>query len=239
MKIKSYVIHLERAKERREAVDELVKKLPYSPVIFSAVDGRAFSESDRETYFSNCPLFKPTYPFEINNSEIACFLSHRRIWQKIVDEDLDAALICEDDLKLEEQFQKAAEFAEAHIKKYGYIQFQVRKLSGLKILESQLPQTIASRKVVPLRTSCQMVSREMALQLLDASNKVDRPVDAFVQLHWLFGFKPVLVDPPGVSDLTKALGRSLISSSNKQGIFQKVRREFKRLKYRLAIHLIS
>ena len=62
-------------------------------------------------YYSKTPLYDPAYPFILNNGEIGCFLSFRKAWQNIVDQNLSAGLIFEDDVSLNLQiFKKSFDF---------------------------------------------------------------------------------------------------------------------------------
>ena len=49
-------------------------------------------------------IIRPKYPFKMRKAEIATFLSHRKCWQKIIDDELDGALIIEDDVSLSTSF---------------------------------------------------------------------------------------------------------------------------------------
>ena len=241
MKIQSFVIHLKRATKRRQNAERLIAQLPYKPKIFEAVDGKQLSEDQLNAVYSRRSFFKPNFPFPMSNGEIACFLSHRELWQKIVDEELDGALIVEDDVKLNVQkFKKAIDCCLPLLAELGYIQFQVRSIEDkFECLHQTKVAAIFRPKVVPLRTSCQLISNAMAKKLLSISQKIDRPVDGFLQLSWETGHKPVYVEPSGVSDLTKTLEGSTIAPIKPTGIFAKIYREVNRLLYRWAIYRYS
>ena len=91
--IETFVIHLARAEGRRAQVEKLLKGTPYPARVLGAVDGAQVSDAVRNAAVSNDPLFAPAYPFPIGPGEFGCFQSHRKAWQMILDEGLDAALI--------------------------------------------------------------------------------------------------------------------------------------------------
>ena len=85
MNIKAYIIHLERATARKPIVADLIAALPIPTEVFPAIDGAAL---DHDTLYYNVVRkshLRPHYHFELSKGEIACYKSHRAIWQKIVD----------------------------------------------------------------------------------------------------------------------------------------------------------
>ena len=117
------------AKQRRAYVDEIISKLNIETEIIDAVDGRLLTNNKISKFYSETPLFQPAYPFKVNKGEIGCFLSFRKAWQNIVDENLSSGLIFEDDVSLNiDEFQNSFDTALSWIKKHGYIQFQVRNI---------------------------------------------------------------------------------------------------------------
>ena len=122
-KYKCFIIHLKRAKKRRAYVDEIISKLNIETEIIDAVDGRLLTKNKISQFYSETPLFQPVYPFRVNKGEIGCFLSFRKAWQNIVDQNLSGGLIFEDDVSLNiDVFQHSFDTAMRWIKKYGYIQ---------------------------------------------------------------------------------------------------------------------
>lgn len=236
---KTFIIHLPRATARRPQVDHLLNASPYRAEVLDAVDGLALTKTQQTDCYSATPLHRPHYPFALNTGEIGCFLSHRAAWQRILDEDLDAALILEDDVQIEPAaFERSHTLAAAHIAQLGYIQFQVRQLKGgVKLLKEDEGSQIVAPEITPLRTSAQLVSHKAAQHLLDITKRFDRPIDTTLQMHWVTGIPLACVVPSGVSDRTAQTGGSTISRS--QPIGQKIKREFKRTLYRRAIRNFS
>src|SRR5690606_485422 len=108
------IIHLERAHARFPQVEAIIDMLPLKSHVLSAVDGEQMSKQHSQAYVRK--LLRPHYPFRLRKSEVATFHSHRACWQKIIDEGLDAALILEDDVKLDiKVFIQALDLAMANI----------------------------------------------------------------------------------------------------------------------------
>jgi glycosyl transferase family 25 len=236
---RTFIIHLPRALGRQAQVAHLSEAAPYGAEVLDAVEGAALSDEEREEAYSGTKIHRPKYPFALNAGEIGCFLSHRAAWQKIVDEGLDAALILEDDVQIEDEvFANSLTLAEAHIENFGYIQFQVRPIKGaFRVLAEDGGRKLVTPTITPLRTSAQLVSAKAAAHLLQITARFDRPIDTFLQMHWITGIPLACALPSGVSDRTAQTGGSSISK--KLPLQQKMRREIQRALYRRAVRIAS
>lgn len=238
MNAKGFIIHLKRATARRPHVERLQTACPAPAEIVDAVDGNELSAGELATVYTP-NLHQPAYPFPLRPAEIGCFLSHRRCWQKIVDENLPHALVFEDDASLDMHIAaNALRMAESRIQDFGYIQLPVRPISSdSKIVAKQDGTQILRPVVIPLRLSGQVISQSAARDLLRLTTVFDRPVDTFLQMHWLTGVRPLAVEPSGLSDCTQDAGGSTISRN--KGVGERVVREVKRYWYRSRIKSYS
>lgn len=237
--MRAYVLHLARATARRHNAQELLHTCGLEGEIWPAVDGAAMSLEERSTYIRPM-LFQPRYPFPLNPGEIGCFLSHRQIWADIVRRNLDAALIIEDDVKIEEtQFDIALKLALKHILDLGYIKFQTCAPKGqFSTIEYQSGISLV-RPIEPgLGAIAQIVSAPAARKLLERTQKFDRPIDTLVQSFWHTGLQPSVIYPSGAYHADNTLGGTTIQNST-QSTWQKLRREFKRARYRIAAKKLS
>lgn len=237
MRIETFVIHLARAEGRKPQVEMLLAESPYPAEIVDAVDGWALTEADIEKMYSRPSLYRPPYPFVLRKTEMGVFQSHRNAWKLILEKGLSGALILEDDVAFDPNFQKAIAFGEKYLEKYGYIQFQVRQIKDQNIVEQEGQFGIVDPTVTPVRLSAQLVSADAAEQLLKCTECFDRPIDTFMQMHWETKVKPVCIVPSGVFDRAKETGGSTISE--KIPFRDRVSREFKRAWYRYLISRLS
>ncbi|MDF2372370.1 MAG: glycosyltransferase family 25 protein [Rhizobiaceae bacterium] len=238
MRRKAFIIHLARATGRRSYVDRLMADCGMPAEIVDAVDGGLLSAGQiAEVY--NHHLHEPHYPFSLRPAEIGCFLSHRKCWQKIVDENLDYGFVLEDDAILAvSDAVPAMEIAEQYIADAGYIQFPVRRPpANAKIIASHKNISLLQPAVTPLRLSGQLVSKKAAEHLLAMTVVFDRPVDTFLQMHWITHIRPLMISPSGLSDCTQDAGGSTISRD--KTLVNRVCREFQRLIYRKKIARLS
>jgi GR25 family glycosyltransferase involved in LPS biosynthesis len=87
------VINLDRCPERWAFTDNNLRAAGITAERFSAVDAKRLDGYEGIAYRPHCGE-----RWELSDSLIACFESHRRIWQIIVDRDLPMAAIFEDDI---------------------------------------------------------------------------------------------------------------------------------------------
>jgi len=236
VRITSFVIHLDRATSRRPQVDRLIESLPVPTEAIPAVDGRTMTDADIAGVYRP-GLHRPRYPFALSRTEVACFLSHRRAWQQILERDLDAALVAEDDANVAApDFADVLTAAVEGLQPDEFVRFPhrerhepgplVRSRGAARLFEPRLPA---------LGMVLQLVGREAARRLLEASLVFDRPVDSFVQMQWLHGARVLTARPIVVREICAELGGSVIHAP-RVGIVVKMSREIQRPLIRLAVH---
>ena len=231
------IIHLERSLERKPQVRKLKKNLAYRTTVIDAIDG---SKSDNDFSKSYIPrLLRPHYPFSLRSAEVACFQSHRKCWQDILDRGLEAALIIEDDVDIiDEEFTAAVELAMKEIKMGDLIRFPIKprekprsrsvKRDNISIFEPYL---------VGLGTQAQIVTYDAARRLLERTERFDRPIDVYLQLRWKHDVRILTLWPNGVREHSSSLGGSLIGRERNNN--DKLRRELLRPLYRAKINLYA
>ena len=235
VKTQAFVIHLERAAGRRAQAESIMQRVGCESELLAACDGKLLSQEALDQFYPGHAIFQPSYPFKLSPVEIGCFQSHRTAWAKIVDKNLDAGIVFEDDVEIDEDvFQAALAFAQNHIEQFGYIQFQVRELpNDCRVVFEKDKVGLYEPTVVPLRASAQLISRKAAQRLLAVTEQIDRPIDTFVQMHWLTKVAVGCVAPSGASDRTVETGGSTLS--RKRSLVEKLRAEVLRARYRYTI----
>ena len=231
------IIHLERSLERKPQVRKLKKDLPYRTKVIEAVDG---SKPDNDFSKSYTPrLLRPRYPFILRSAEVACFQSHRKCWQEILDRGLEAALIIEDDVDIiNGEFTNAVNLAMKEIKMGDLIRFPMKpreKPRNTSVKRDNI--SVFEPTVIGLGTQAQIVTRDAARRLLEKTEHFDRPIDVYLQLRWKHGVRVLTLWPNGVRERSSSLGGSLIGKETSYG--DKLRRELLRPLYRAKLHIYS
>lgn len=229
----SLIIHMPGSSNRAANVEHLLYSLPEAEVV-EAVNGRAVA-ADHADILHPGDLHSPGYPFSpLAPGEIGCFLSHRRCWQRIVAANWDYALIVEDDLALEAPpWTDTLALIARHATDESFIRLPAKRREvPTRVIGQQGESKLFLPKVIGLQTVAQVVGRAAAKRLLAATEQLDRPVDTFLQMHWIHQQKIQTILPNGVSEQTEALGGSTIQK-RKSG--SKLGREFKRSLYRAQV----
>lgn len=241
MASEAFIIHLARAKSRRSAVEEAVLNVGMPATVLDAVDGQKLSDEELAACYSSRPLFQPHYPFLLGRGEIACFQSHRSAWRAIVEKELDFGVVLEDDVEIDrENLSKAVCCFKEKNNMNLYISLQTRPLrsSGQVVYENAGCELIEVTPI-PLRTSGQIVGREAAIRLLAISEKIDRPVDCFLQLNWITSVRVLCANPSGIAQWSENIPESFAQAAEKKSILEKIKRELFRTIYRALINLRS
>lgn len=100
--MKIFIVNLKHSIERRQKMEAQISSLGLSAEFIEAVDGRLMSEEERGRVTAEVNYaFLP--------GEIGCALSHQKIYKKMIDENIDNALILEDDVVLDEELKNVME----------------------------------------------------------------------------------------------------------------------------------
>ena len=100
--IKIYIINLKRDFEKKVHMQNICKKFKLNPEFIDAVDGKFLSRKEIKTVYSKEEAIK-NIGREMTKGEIACALSHKSIYQKMIDDNIDNALILEDDVDFDDR----------------------------------------------------------------------------------------------------------------------------------------
>ncbi|MFC7159339.1 glycosyltransferase family 25 protein [Pseudidiomarina halophila] len=104
MKWKVLVINLERSPQRWHAMVEQLEAsgLPYERV--EAVAGDTLTAEQIAQVFDS-KAARHNYHYQLSRGEIGCYLSHLKAWQTILNQQLDYAIVLEDDVVLDAKFR--------------------------------------------------------------------------------------------------------------------------------------
>lgn len=230
----SLIIHMPSSTERRATVEQLLQDLPNAQVI-DAIDGRL---PDVQTSIPQQPgnLHRPLYPFPLKGGEIGCFLSHRACWQAIVDNNWSAAFIAEDDLEIApDKLTDLMALLDRNVTTDSFIRIPPKdREPATSITDQEQDLTLFTPKVIGLQTTAQVVGRNAAIRLLKATETLDRPIDTFLQMHWVTGQKIQTILPNGALEKIFTSGSTVQVKST--GFAQKLQREFRRARYRAVVN---
>lgn len=104
--MKSFIINLEKDTKRKEDIVRQCMEFNLDYTVMPAVDGRKLNDDELSV------LIDPEKSKGMTRGEIGCSLSHYNIYKKIVDDNIEYALILEDDAQLEPNLPSALELLE-------------------------------------------------------------------------------------------------------------------------------
>jgi len=118
-----YYINLDRVPDRAAFIEDQFRQIGLSSQLHRVSATDALTMSPQPSY---CPhRWGPRW--ELSQSEVACFTSHRRTWEMVIKADLEHAVILEDDVLLSQEMEAAVQ----DIVLRGPKDFDVIKLDGV------------------------------------------------------------------------------------------------------------
>lgn len=112
---KILVINLLRRPERRRTMEAICDVIGIDCEFVDATDGRSLPSSYPVTQLDS--FLDPSTKRKMTNGEVGCFLSHYRIWERMVSSGLSRVMVVEDDARLVDgAFQMVAEMMEDLVK---------------------------------------------------------------------------------------------------------------------------
>jgi len=230
MRVEAFIIHLARAEQRRPQVEKLQRDLPMHAHVIDAVDGNALSEAEIEKVYQR-HLLRPRYPFALRPGEIGCFLSHRRAWQEIVDRDLDAGLIVEDDVEVDVgTLKRLCHLHQGVFTSQDYLRFPHKANERGETAAQNAGTTLFKPAIPGLGMVMQLVGRAAASALLAQTKRFDRPVDTTIQLG-CSGIRLLSSRPLCVREISAQMGGTVIQGKQKT-LGESASREVQRAIYR-------
>ena len=209
--MKTFLINLDKSEKRLENSN---KQLSNFNILFERISAvNVTQDRDKELrnyYDSKLNYFK--YYKSLTDGEIGCYLSHRKVWQKIVQENIEYALVLEDDFLLHKGLKDIDKLLKVIDQPWDLIKLGEipNKRIKQRILEVGDLSLIKFRKT-PHGTYAYLITIEGAKKMLKHSDPFSRPVDIDMQHIWEHKCKilGVLNNPfthmDGESDL-KAIG---------------------------------
>ncbi len=195
-KSKVLLINLDRSKERLMSCSDQLSQQNIAFERISAVDGAQLMPAELTKI--TAPLFSGYYK-ELSAGEIGCYLSHRKCWQYICDQQLDYAVILEDDFTAQNDFNMVHQYLRAVDSTWDCIKLMEHPEKRRSVYSLPcLDKTLVRYNKVPSRTCAYAITLQGARKMLKHSEKISRPVDIDFQYWWekdllVYGLKPYVI----------------------------------------------
>lgn len=176
MKVTAYMISLSRAEGRRQRMLETLNASGIAAEFVSAVDLQDTSEAE---LLQKCKGFGPWGVFAPGN--MACTLSHAKVWETFLASDADVALIFEDDVFISGELRSWLDDLSWWPKGCELVNLEFWRSDSLRVMLGQDAQTFLGRLVAPMLSrnpgsAGYMVTRTAAERLL-AAEPFDLSID--------------------------------------------------------------
>jgi len=219
-----WVINLKRDEARRAFMTYQLDRLGLSFEIVEAVDGSQLGPDDLGFYSSKLAL--KYFDRELLPGELGCAVSHLRLWEKMVIEDIEEALIFEDDILIGKSFLEILQCREKLPKDWEHINFT--SWTSVKPIGELIADIYRACVFVdfPYSSAAYLLTKKGAEKLLKGCKQIYRPIDHYFQILELksYGIEPRVVS---LADFQSTIGRR-----------KKPKKRFLKRKYREFIHIL-
>lgn len=191
-----YVINLDRAVERRAAITERMSRARLSFERFAAIDATTLIAAQIRESVAADQIKRFKRP--LSRPEIACYLSHIAVWQKIASGDKPAAFIFEDDAVPGDDAPRILEAVSTRRPDWDVLWLQHDR--NVTLIDSTILAPGYRYGVPyprPVQTFAYAVTRNAAAKLAALAVPFAMPIDLEFRLWWRFNacMKVVLPSP--------------------------------------------
>ncbi|MDB5968156.1 MAG: hypothetical protein JWQ90_606 [Hydrocarboniphaga sp.] len=185
MPVSIFVINLLRRADRRAAIDAQLAAAGLRAEFVAAVDGNTLE------------LAAYRDAGQPSRGEIACYLSHTRIWAQVIDRQLAFALVLEDDVLIDRRLAQACEAIAQMPLGVDVIRLgSLMRPCGFKIAEIAPGIDLLAPSRNASGMHAYLVSQQGARRLLRDFAEPRQPVDRVLDQAWHNGLDVLLAAPP-------------------------------------------
>lgn len=229
-----FVINLDRSPVRLASVKQNFDRYGLEFQRIPAVDGSQLTAEQIAAVYdperNRRQFFTP-----LKTTEIACFMSHQRAWQLLLDSGLDYVVIVEDDIEWIIDPREVNQELDVVLRQPGgqIIKLFHKRTAGDASRASLANRTITRPIISPLGMVAYALNREAAQRLLVSTRVFWEPVDVLVQRWWYTNVKVHHCIPSIVREVSAKLGGTTLHRAQKQPSSEKIKREAKRPFFRV------
>ncbi len=211
--IGTYLINLDRSKERLKHVKNSIEKLGFETQRISAVDGAILSQEEinNKVDISSYRNFLGHSP---KLGTIGCSLSHIKVWENFLKSPYKYALVLEDDISFSpEKLRSTIDYLTKDDSSWDITSFELSH-SGLPLTLKTFPnnQKLSVYLAEVTHTGAYIINRKAAQKLLEKSLPIKLPIDHYFTRAWEFDLKFTGIENPRI--VKQTFESSEISNTN-------------------------
>ena len=198
MSVPIFVINMQGSEKRWKTLNNRLANIGISAERFPATIGKELTKEQLDEWYSP-QNNKQKYHRDLTLGEIGCYVSHMRIWQKMVDEKINHCLVLEDDLFIEEHLISIIELSSSL---HGWDLIKLSDNRDFPFIDSKSLQhnfTLGNYRKAPNGTQGYLISLPGAKKLL-TRKPFCRPVDVDMQFHSEVGLQMLGIKPYPISE---------------------------------------
>jgi len=218
-KLPIFVINMEKDKERKAYITKKLNEYQLSFDFINAVDGRLLDEKYIKQMISKNKAID-SIGREMSRGEIGCAMSHLHVYQKMVEEDIEQAIILEDDIDINyDNFNEIIDFLakennnkpQVHLltESISYLSKNTQKIDGIYNI---------ARVVQALSTAGYVINQSAAKQMLGINKKVWIVADDWVRYRMHTDVDVSCVVPCVIKENPSIANQSSITSERNKKI---------------------
>lgn len=216
-----FVISLPESTDRRAAMTAQMERLALNFTFIDAVDGRRFDMMAQPGYDADKRL--ASFGLHLKGGEWGCLLSHKKIYEKMIADNIDQAVIFEDDALIDPRFPAVLDDVVAMDLDYDVIRFmgsnKIARKGYRRIIEVDKDLWLGRLPSIHGGAHAYLISREGARKMMNyfARNKVAYPIDTLLGRCWDTGINAYAVNPIVRQDVQSFASSIGDSRENKRG----------------------
>ncbi|SEK68753.1 glycosyl transferase, family 25 [Colwellia chukchiensis] len=226
-----YVVNLDAAPARMSTMAAQLNTLGIAYQRITAVNGLDLSAQEIASSYSKT-LNRQHFRYNLSLGEIGCYMSHRKIWQLMLDEGIEFAVVLEDDLVIKDKFRQL--FAQIDtLKQFDLIKLaDNRNYPAAQKLGLANDLQLVNYHTIPNCTTGYTISLNGAKKLL-ARKKFYRPVDIDIQFCKELNLSVYGLQPYPISENRSFESDIAAFNGGRHG--KKTTSLIRNIKYRLAL----
>lgn len=197
MRPKIYVINMKTSKARREKIKARLDALELPFEFFDAIRG-ADLDYKNAAYYNRAKRLK-YFGRDLLPGEIGCLLSHRGVYEKMVEDNVDVALVLEDDVTIADDFKATLENIMQQEKNWDVLRFLGNKKpfsKGYRKLEAiDARHNFVRIPTVPGGAYGYILTLNAAKKLIEHTQSNWCPIDTMHGRVWETGLETFAVYP--------------------------------------------
>ncbi|MCF8496030.1 MAG: glycosyltransferase family 25 protein [Alphaproteobacteria bacterium] len=192
-----FVISLSGETSRRESVKTQLGRLGIPFEFFDAVDGRGMDVKTHPAY--DGPRRIRCFGKHLTGGELGCLLSHKALYETILENNLDLALILEDDVILEDDFKIVLEDARNKTDRFDILRFlgspKVMNRAHRDVFSMAGIYRAVRMPTAPGGAHAYLITHRGARIMLQHLQKNPFPIDTLIGRTWQTGLEVLAVKP--------------------------------------------